>query len=264
MTSGPILLIDDEPMIRELYRRMLAGRGYSVFAAASGEDAIAVIHGELPALVISDILMPGMTGFELCDKLRRANEKRMPFLFLSATDNYGVLRDGLAAGGDDFLVKGCDPVMFEERVRFWLRTPLSGLLPGPRAEAVALADARHKDSDQAHVQPIAELGPLREDLKAEALRLAQAAVFEAGTDYLARDAVPLSFLGFLAGAIERLCAGDLAALLRSADLMDAVLAALSPAWSQKARQAFADSEALTGSDLFRAAARMGQRAAERS
>ncbi len=256
--SGAILLIDDEPMMGQLYHRALSARGYTLFTVTSGEDAFEIIHGERPELVISDIMMPGISGYELCDKLVRANEKRMPFLFLSANDAFSTLCDGLTAGGDDFLVKGVDLNFLEDRVRFWLKTPFSGLPAEPRRAAIAEAASA---LERIHAKPIESLGAMREDLKSAALALAHAAIFNAGADYLARSEPPVSFLGFLAGAIETLAKGDVAAMVRFPDYYDAVLTTLAPAWAIKTRSLFTDYDAIAATDLFRAAHRSGVAAA---
>jgi DNA-binding response OmpR family regulator len=264
MFSSPILLVDDEPVMRDLYCRLLQGRGYNVVAVGSGEDALKVIHDDLPELVISDVLMPGISGHDLCGKLVRAEEKRMPFIFLTANDDYRTMRAGLDAGGDDFLVKGMDFSLIEERIRFWLKTPFDSLPPVPRAAAIALCDAVVEDPSAAHAKPITALGVVREDIRSRAISLVRHGLNEAGTDYLSRDEVPVSFLGYIAGILDVLTAGDLACLMRYVDYFDAVMRDLSPEWAVKARPVFAEFDVTARGDLFMAARHKGQQEARQA
>ena len=261
MFNSPVLLVDDEPIMRDLYCRLFKGRGYNVVAVGSGEDALKVIHEDLPELVISDVLMPGMSGHDLCEKLVRADEKRMPFVFLTANDDYKTMRAGLLAGGDDFLIKGMDFAVIEERVRFWLKTPFDSLPPAPRAAAASFCEAAAQDPSAAHAKPITGLGMMREDIRSRAISLVRKGLEESGTDYLSRDNVPVSFLGFIAGILDVLTVGDLACLMRYTDYFDAVMRDLSPAWAIKARPAFAEFDVMSRGDLFTAARHKGQQAA---
>lgn len=264
MFSSPILLIDDEPIISDVYRRMLEGRGYNVVTAPSAEDALEIIHADLPELIVSDVMMPGISGHELCAKLVRADEKKMPFIFLTANDDYKTMRTGLEAGGDDFLVKGMDMTMIADRVRFWLKTPFDSLPARPRARAAALCKDAIADPNSAHGKPISSLGTMREDLRAWAIGLVRQSLDEAGTDYLSRDEVPMSFLGYIAGVLDVLTDKDLSSLLRFSDYYDAVMTDLSPDWSAKARPLFAAFETHAQGDLFKAARQKGRQEARRS
>lgn len=264
MFSSPILLIDDEPVMSELYRRMLEGHGYKVVAVTSGADALDIIHADMPELVISDVLMPGMSGHELCTKLVRADEKRMPFVFLTANDDYTTVRDGLASGGDDFLVKGMDMAVIMDRVRFWLRTPFDSLPDEARGKAITLCEAALRDPNSAHGKPIASLGSLREDVRSSAITVVRRSLDLAGTDYIERDEVPLSFLGYIAGVVDVLTDGDLPCLMRYADYFDAVVADLSPRWTVQARALFAEFESLAAGELFKAARHKGAKDALRA
>src|SRR2546430_13041721 len=68
--SGRILIVDDQRAIAEMMTGVLQGRGYEVLTAFDGETALRQVHAERPDLVVSDILMPGMDGSELCGRLR--------------------------------------------------------------------------------------------------------------------------------------------------------------------------------------------------
>ena len=83
---GPILIVEDVPNILELLTITLQFKGYPVIAATNGEEALHLIGQERPALIITDILMPKMDGFQLVQKLRTDPKTyQIPIIFLSAT-----------------------------------------------------------------------------------------------------------------------------------------------------------------------------------
>ena len=83
---GPILIIEDIPNIRDLLEVTLRYKGYKVISAANGEDALQIIHEQLPVLIITDVLMPRMDGFSLAQKLRTDPlTRKVPIIIMSAT-----------------------------------------------------------------------------------------------------------------------------------------------------------------------------------
>lgn len=114
-----ILVIDDDRKITSLLRRALAYEGYDVRLANNGVEGLQTARDQTPDLVILDILMPGLDGFEVCRRLRAGSE--MPILMLTAKDEVPDRVAGLDAGADDYLIK---PFALEEllaRVRALLR-----------------------------------------------------------------------------------------------------------------------------------------------
>ncbi|MFZ4621198.1 MAG: response regulator [Bacteroidota bacterium] len=107
-----ILLIDDEPAFRSTLSLMLQTEGFECFTAADGDEGIAQALAAQPDLVLCDILMPGMNGFETLTAFR-THEQLMgvPFIFLTAKNDSGLMRQGMDLGADDFLMK---PVMADE------------------------------------------------------------------------------------------------------------------------------------------------------
>jgi two-component system response regulator MprA len=115
-----VLVVDDDPKIVSMMRRGLIFAGYDVDTADSGEAALEQTLGELPDLVILDVMLPGMDGLEVCRRLRAA-EPRLPILLLTARDRVPDRVAGLDAGADDYLVK---PFAFDEllaRIRALMR-----------------------------------------------------------------------------------------------------------------------------------------------
>jgi two-component system, OmpR family, response regulator MprA len=105
-----ILVVDDEPAVRDALERALKAQHYAVTTAVDGKLALAMIANERPDLVLLDVLMPVMDGFEACRRLRELGD-RTPVLMLTARDAVGDRVEGLDAGADDYVVK---PFALEE------------------------------------------------------------------------------------------------------------------------------------------------------
>jgi len=110
--SARILVVDDQRSNSELMAGVLQGRGYEVLTAASAESALAQVASTRPDLIVSDILMPGMDGYELCRRLRASPETALlPVILVTSLESQVERVKGLEAGADDFLSK---PVNWEE------------------------------------------------------------------------------------------------------------------------------------------------------
>lgn len=114
-----ILIVDDHPQNLYLLQALLQGHGYRVTEACNGEEALRKAHQEVPALIVADILMPVMDGFELCRRWKSDPELRqIPFIFYTAT--YTDAKDeafALGLGADRFIVKPQEPDTFIAIVR---------------------------------------------------------------------------------------------------------------------------------------------------
>jgi two-component system, OmpR family, response regulator MprA len=118
--SERLLVVDDDPKILSMMRRGLIFAGYEVSTVDSGEEALHEAMLDIPDLVVLDVMLPGIDGFEVCRRLRAA-EPRLPILLLTARDRVPDRVAGLDAGADDYLVK---PFAFDEllaRIRALLR-----------------------------------------------------------------------------------------------------------------------------------------------
>ena len=115
-----ILVVDDEPNINDLISTSLKFSGFDVRSASNGVEALAIAEEFKPHALVLDVMMPGMSGFQVCEKLRKDGLK-LGVLFLTAKDSTDDKVTGLTIGGDDYMVK---PFSLEElvaRVRAILR-----------------------------------------------------------------------------------------------------------------------------------------------
>lgn len=146
MSDISIVLVDDDPMISRLYGAAVARMGFQAATASSGEEAIDLVREFKPALVISDVQMPGMGGFDFVAALKRESLKTMPILYLTGYDDIEIIRGGLRAGGDDFLIKGMPIITFTERATFWMGSGFTGLPDEIRRRALSAAIKSEGDS----------------------------------------------------------------------------------------------------------------------
>ena len=118
--EGRVLVVDDEPNITELVAMALKYVGFDVATASSGRDALSSVGDFRPDLIVLDVMMPDLDGFEVCRRLR-ADGIRVPVVYLTARDATEDKVRGLTLGGDDYVTK---PFSLEElvaRIRAVLR-----------------------------------------------------------------------------------------------------------------------------------------------
>jgi DNA-binding response OmpR family regulator len=117
---GHILVVDDEPAIVTVVRERLEREGFAVRAVASGEEALAHMDADPADLVVLDVMLPGMDGFEVLRRLRGAGHT-VPIIVLTARDEEVDKIVGLELGADDYLVKPFNPRELSARIRAVLR-----------------------------------------------------------------------------------------------------------------------------------------------
>jgi len=117
--SKRILVVDDEPHIREVICFALERAGMTTITARNGSEALRAVQREMPSLVVLDIGMPELDGFEVCRQLRRSSD--VPVLFLSARDEEVDRIVGLELGGDDYVTKPFSPRELVARVKAILK-----------------------------------------------------------------------------------------------------------------------------------------------
>jgi DNA-binding response OmpR family regulator len=128
MTEQPtVLVVDDEPEVRELLRDFLEAAGYAVEMAQDGAEALNLIaQGSIQCLLL-DVMLPGLSGFEICRQIRETYD--LPILFLSARDGDMDKVRGLGLGGDDYIVKSATPSEVVARIKSVLRRYQRGTPP---------------------------------------------------------------------------------------------------------------------------------------
>jgi two-component system, OmpR family, alkaline phosphatase synthesis response regulator PhoP len=127
-----ILIVDDEPHIVELIELYATQAGYAVVLAHDGERAVAVADQERPDLIVLDLMLPKLNGFEVCKRIRQKSD--VPIVMLTArTDDIDKIV-GLEIGADDYLTKPFNPRELIARVRAILRRV--GATPTPRDDGV--------------------------------------------------------------------------------------------------------------------------------
>jgi DNA-binding response OmpR family regulator len=127
---GPVLVVDDDDLFRELVATILKRAGYRTVEAATGEEALDLAERERPELVVLDVHLPGISGHEVCQTLR-AGEDGPPVLFVSGERMEAYDRvAGLLVGGDDYLVKPFAPDELLARMRALIRRARETTPPG--------------------------------------------------------------------------------------------------------------------------------------
>jgi DNA-binding response OmpR family regulator len=134
--AGTVLLVEDEPSVGELVKGYLSRDGYRVIWVRSGEEALAEIDRHPVRLVLLDIGLPGIDGFDVCRELRRRSQ--VPILMLTARDEEPDRIVGLEVGADDYITKPFSPRELVARMKAVLRRTE----PQERRDTFALADVQ--------------------------------------------------------------------------------------------------------------------------
>jgi len=120
--NARILVVDDDPAIAEMIGIILRGEGYDPLFAADGGSAIDAFRDERPDLVLLDLMLPGMSGLEVCRTVR--GESGVPIIMLTAKGEPTDVVQGLESGADDYVVKPFNPKELVARIRARLRPAL--------------------------------------------------------------------------------------------------------------------------------------------
>ncbi len=117
-----VLLIDDDPDLAIMLRTLLRGQDIQIRAIFNGEEGIEACRDEQPDVIILDLLMPSMDGWEVCEKIREFCD--VPILILSAIGSPGSVARALDAGADDYLIKPVHASLLASRLRTLMRRRL--------------------------------------------------------------------------------------------------------------------------------------------
>ena len=139
-SKGTVVLVDDDPKLRRLYTDFLSAKGYTVMPARDGAEGLNLITRITPKLVLLDIMMPGLDGIETCRRMREVLGPRVPIMFLTSLDSADRLREGLKAGGDDYLLKSGRLSVILERIQSWNGWEKRGKAESRRSQALQDVD----------------------------------------------------------------------------------------------------------------------------
>ncbi|HUS83806.1 MAG TPA: response regulator [Anaerolineales bacterium] len=117
-----VLLIDDDPDLAIMLRTLLRGQDFQIRAVFTGEEGVEACRQEPPDVVILDLLMPRMDGWEVCEKIREFCD--VPILILSAIGSPGSVARALDVGADDYLIKPVHASLLASRLRTLMRRRL--------------------------------------------------------------------------------------------------------------------------------------------
>ncbi len=122
MSKRKILVVDDSSLVAEAVKAKLEANNYEVQLAFSGEEALDKVSADIPDLMILDVYMPGIDGFEVCRRLREKPETQsLPIVMLSSRGNIKEKLAGFRVGADDYLVKEFDLLDLPYRVKLVFR-----------------------------------------------------------------------------------------------------------------------------------------------
>lgn len=216
-----VFLIDDEVLVARLYARAVTAMGFVPQVYGSAEDALAAVRVRQPAMILSDFNLPGMSGLELVEALRKADLKNAPFMLMTADDRMDVVLRGLEAGVDDFLVKGVPFPVITERLRFWVDGPFRAM---PKLFRTAAQDTFARICPV--VPPIAVLRGSTH-LLLERTRTTMGDLLMNVPDGFGLTAIDrIRFVGVLDAVIRTLCKTNGLAHLRRPDTMVSVISSL--------------------------------------
>jgi len=117
-----VLIVDDNPGVARFFERLLAPQGYAIHLAYDGDGACTAVSSIHPDVVLLDVMMPGIDGFEVCERIKRDHTTRLtPVVLITSLSDSDARVKGLDCGADDFLTKPVDPNELLARVRSLIR-----------------------------------------------------------------------------------------------------------------------------------------------
>jgi len=122
MSRGKVLVVDDEEYIQHILNFSFGAEGYEVITAADGEEAVKIARSEKPDIIVLDIMMPKMDGYEACKQIKADPQTQdIPVILLTAKGREVDRKLGAEAGADDYVVKPFSPGRLIERVEGFIK-----------------------------------------------------------------------------------------------------------------------------------------------
>lgn len=122
LSGSRVLIADDNEQNRELLDAYLADEGYEIMMANDGKETMDAVEASQPDLILLDIMMPRMSGYEVCEQIKSdADKQAIPILMVTALNEMGDIEKAVKAGCDDFLTKPVNQLELKTRVRSLLR-----------------------------------------------------------------------------------------------------------------------------------------------
>jgi len=119
-----VLIVDDESIMVSVLQRHISNAGYDFDVASNGQEALDKINKTAPALVLLDLMMPGINGFETCRRIRaNENTKKLPVIIVTALHSESDSSDAAGCGANEFLTKPVDGALLAKRLRHYLGSP---------------------------------------------------------------------------------------------------------------------------------------------
>ncbi len=126
MEKPVIIAVDDSREMLDILKSLIAGAGYRFYGASSANQCMRLVRDVEPDLILLDIQMPEVDGFELCRQIRGVEAWRnIPVAFVTARRTAQDVKAGIAAGGNDFITKPFEPRNLMARVDRWVKQPQS-------------------------------------------------------------------------------------------------------------------------------------------
>jgi adenylate cyclase len=168
---GTVLVVDDQDANRRLLEAVLTPRGYRVVTAESGEEALRLLHEDLPDVVLLDILMPGLDGYEVCRRIRDdPTTALLPVVMITASGQQEKVK-ATEAGADDFVTKPFDQAELLARVKSLVRVNRYHQTIERQAAELATWNEQLEERVRQQVDEIARIGRLRRFLSPQVAEL---------------------------------------------------------------------------------------------
>lgn len=244
-----VILVDDERLVAKLYGRAVESAGYRATLFGEGESAFRRVIEQEPDLLITDLNMPGLSGYALAERIMERGLKSFPIILMSADDTAELIKAGVASGVDDFLVKGVGFDRFRARLDHWLKGPFIGLPAHIRVAArESLARSGAPDA------PIAQLhGSLTRITGRAAVTVADL-LDAVGPDFGRTTVEAIRLLGVIDGVLALLARSNGLVQLRRLEAIVAVAEQVGEPWQARLLPHIGRLEAVARDATFRHAA----------